>query len=309
VLGGFKDSDGRPPRHTFFYPIDEYHEGHVAAIADLCHQGFGEVEIHLHHDQDTAENLRATLDRFTRLFSERHSLLGRWNDGRVAFGFVHGNWALDNSRPDGRWCGVTNELQVLREAGCYADFTMPSAPDATQTRMINSIYYAIGADGCCKSHDTGIAVGAGMAPVGGLMMIQGPLGLWWPKGARGPRIENGCVQRGQAPTMERLERWIRWAPRVPGRADWVFVKLHTHGAKRENREVLLGPAGVEFHRALERRAAGDSDFHYHYVTAREMYNLAKAAEARWSGSVIEAIDFEVRAGSPDNARRFLACAE
>ena len=31
----------------------------------------------------------------------------------AAYAFVHGNWALDNSRPDGRWCGIDAELPRL----------------------------------------------------------------------------------------------------------------------------------------------------------------------------------------------------
>jgi hypothetical protein len=44
---------------------------------------------------------------------------------------------------------------------------------------------------------------------------------------------------------------------------------------------------------LARRAADDPYFRYHYVTAREMFNLVKAAEAGWEGSVDEARDFEL----------------
>ena len=51
----FRDSDGRPPRHSFFFPIDQYDADHVDALAELCRQGFGEIEIHLHHDHDTAD--------------------------------------------------------------------------------------------------------------------------------------------------------------------------------------------------------------------------------------------------------------
>ncbi len=43
--------------------------------------------------------------------------------GRPAWAFIHGNWALANGRPDGRWCGVDDELALLHELGCYADFT------------------------------------------------------------------------------------------------------------------------------------------------------------------------------------------
>src|SRR5580704_7038001 len=28
-LGGFRDSDGRPPRHTFFFPLEDYVAEHV----------------------------------------------------------------------------------------------------------------------------------------------------------------------------------------------------------------------------------------------------------------------------------------
>jgi hypothetical protein len=309
ALGCFKDSDGRPPRHTFFYPIDEYEPRHVDAIAGLCRRGYGEIEIHLHHDNDTPENLRNTLDRFTRVFSEKHDVLGRWSDGRPAFGFVHGNWALDNSRPDGRWCGVANELKVLEEAGCYADFTLPSAPDATQTRTINSIYYAKGKDGCCKSHNQGVPMRAGTPAPDGLPIIQGPLRLFWSKSSRRPRLENGCIQHGQPATMERLDQWIRAAVRVEGKPNWFFVKLHTHGAKAENRGVLLGKSGVEFHAALAERARRDPCFRYHYVTAREMFNLAKAAENSEEVAVTGSLDFEIAPPSPHNAENRLLRAE
>jgi hypothetical protein len=80
---------------------------------------------------------------------------------------------------------------------------------------------------------------------------------------------------------------------VPSRPDWVFIKLHTHGATEANRQVLLGGAMADLHRSLAARAAQDERFCFHYVTAREMYNLAKAAEAAWAGSVASALDFVV----------------
>jgi hypothetical protein len=93
--------------------------------------------------------------------------------------------------------------------------------------------------------------------------------------------------------MRRLDLWLRAGVRVPARPDWLFVKLHTHGAPERNQRVLLGPEMVAFHEGLARRAREDPSFCYHYVTAREMYNLARAAEAGWAGSVDEARDFEL----------------
>src|SRR5262249_2846115 len=161
---------------------------------------------------------------------------------QVAFGFVHGNWALDNSRPDGRWCGVNNELDILREVGCYADFTFPSAPSPTQPRKVNSIYYATDDPERPRSHDQGIDVGTGPAPVRGLMLIQGPLVLDWrrPRWGLLPRLENDCIQGSQPPGIDRVDLWLKARIQVPRRPDWFFVKLHAHGAHESTHEALLG---------------------------------------------------------------------
>jgi hypothetical protein len=225
-----------------------------------------------------------------------HGLLPRdKRTGDVAYGFIHGNWALDNSRPDGRRCGVNNELEILRETGCYADFTMPSAPDPTQTRTINSIYYAVDDPIRPKSHDLGIPAGTGAVPSDALMLIQGPLVLDWRRRKWGliPRIENGCIQGNQPATIERLDNWLMARVQVPTRPDWFFVKLHTHGAPESNQRVLLGEPMVRFHEDLARRARQDPNFQFHYVTAREMFNLVRAAEAGWQGTVADARDYEL----------------
>src|SRR5687768_2169434 len=33
LFGGLRDSDGRPPRHTFFFPIEEYEPEYLDALA------------------------------------------------------------------------------------------------------------------------------------------------------------------------------------------------------------------------------------------------------------------------------------
>jgi hypothetical protein len=302
-FGHFRDSDGRTPRHTFFYPIEEYEPELLRPLARLCAAGFGEVEVHLHHDHDTDEGLRDKLLGFKDILAERHGLLCRDRDtGELAYGFIHGNWALDNSRPDGRWCGVNNELDILRETGCYADFTLPSAPSPTQTRKINSLYYAVDDPHRPRSHDWGTDVGAGPAPANSLLMVQGPLLLNWADRKWGlvPHLENGCIQATQPATIERVDLWLRARVQVPARPDWFFVKLYCHGAPEKAHEVLLGEPMVRFHEALARRAQEDPRFHYHYVTARELANLVWAGEACWQGSVAKARDFRLVAnvGTP-----------
>jgi hypothetical protein len=87
--------------------------------------------------------------------------------------------------------------------------------------------------------------------------------------------------------------WLRARVQVPTRPDWFFVKLHAHGAVEDNHDVMLGEPMVRFHEALARRARENAKFHFHYVSAREMFNLARAAEAGWQGSVADALDFEL----------------
>jgi hypothetical protein len=294
LFGRFRDADGRPPRHTFFYPAEEYEPEYLDLLAGLCRVGYGEVEVHLHHDNDTAENLRRTLLGFKRTLADRHGLLSRDKEtGEIAYGFIHGNWALDNARSDGRWCGVNNELDVLRETGCYADFTLPSAPSETQTRKINSIYWAVDDPARPKSHDTGTDLSAGARPANSLLMIQGPLALDWGRRKFGllPRVENACLQKSQPPDANRLELWLRAGVKVVARPDWYFVKLHTHGVNEPNQDVLLGAPMVRFHELLHERAAHDPFFRFHYVTAREMANLALAAEQGQGISVADARSF------------------
>jgi len=296
LFGRFRDSDGRPPRHTFFFPIEQYNPAHLDALASLCSADFGEVEIHLHHDGDNEQNLRKTLLKAKNLLASRHRLLSRDRaTGELAYGFVHGNWALDNSNPTGKACGVNNELDILRETGCYADFTMPAAPHACQTRMINSIYYAVDDPMRPKSHDTGMRVGTAPKPDKALMLIQGPLLLDWGRRKWGlaPRIENACLQSNQVPSLHRLDLWLQARVQVPQRPDWFFVKLHCHGANEAGQSAVLDEPMARFHRDLSRRMAESPGFHFHYVTAREMYNLACAAEAGWTGTVADARDFKL----------------
>ena len=281
-----RDADGRPPQHSFFYPEEEYAEEHLDKLAALCADGYGEIEVHLHHDNDTEANFRQSITRFCRILHERHGALSRaQGDDRLRFGFIHGNWCLDNSRADGRWCGIDNELVLLRELGCYADFTLPSAPSETQTSTVNAIYYATDDPRAPKSHDRGTPVRAGGQASGDLMIVQGPLGLNWRERRWGllPRIENADVRAGCPPTPARVDAWIRTAVHVQGRPDWIFVKIHTHGTQEGDMDTLLGSAADAMHAHLERNYNDGERHVLHYVTAREVYNIIKAAEAGEQG--------------------------
>ncbi len=287
LVANHRDADGVPPQHTFFYPEEEYRPEHLDRIAELCQLGLGEIEVHLHHDNDTAEGLSEKLEGFVRVLHQRHGALPvDPNSGRAVFGFIHGNWALDNSRADGRMCGVNNELQVLARLGCYADFTLPSAPSSAQTSTINRIYYATDDHQQPKSHDRGVDVEVDVPASGDLMIIQGPLSLNWRNRKWGvfPRIEAGDIRRKVPPTSDRIDLWVNQHIHVRGRPEWIFVKVHTHGTQEADTECLLGKPVDDMFSYLERAYNDGGRYVLHYVTARESYNIIKAAEAGESGN-------------------------
>lgn len=286
LCAGLKDADGRAPIHSFFYPGEEYRPEHLDPLVELCRLGLAEIDIHLHHENDTEAGLRQKLREFTRVLVDRHDALPRDpQTGAPRWAFIHGNWALDNAHPQGLGCGVNNELIVLREEGCYADFTLPAAPDPCQTSTINRIYYAKDDPDRPKSHDRGEPVRVGGRPSGDLMIIQGPLGLRWRSRKFGliPRIENADVRTSSPPTPDRIDAWVDTGIHVAGRPEWVFVKVHTHGTQERDTDTLLGPAMRAAHEYLCTRYNDGLRWKLHYVSAREMYNIAKAAEAGAAG--------------------------
>ncbi|NQU38430.1 MAG: hypothetical protein HQ523_00585 [Lentisphaerae bacterium] len=298
----FRDADGCMPRHTFFYPEEEYDPVCMAQLGTLMQQGCGEVEIHLHHRNDTPEGLREKLVRFRDLLHRAHGMLGETGINRgghrdteerssVAYAFIHGNWSLCNSRPDRDWCGVNEELGILAETGCYADLTFPSAPSPTQPRMVNAIYRASDQpEGC--GHDRGVRVKVKgekeehptsntQHPTSKeLLLVQGPLGLDLGRRKWGvlPRLENAELSGANPPTPGRAGLWARTGIHVEGRPEWIFAKLHTHGCVPKNSDVLLGEPIRAMHRQLQRQYNDGTAWQLHYVTAREMVNMIRAAE-------------------------------
>ena len=72
----YRDADGEPPKHSFFFPGEQYVPSYLERLARLAEGGFGEVELHLHHDNDTAPKLKDDIARYLGLYAE-HGHLSR----------------------------------------------------------------------------------------------------------------------------------------------------------------------------------------------------------------------------------------
>lgn len=279
AVEGHTDSDGRCPQHTWFFPISEHVPEVATIMADWPPRGWGEIEYHVHHDAEMSEDQFG--DRILddiRLLKE----IGAVSSGR--YGFVHGMFALAGGDP--RWCTMHRELDVLIETGCYADFTFGSIGTPAQPRTVNCLYYAR-TTGDAKPYDTGTICRVG-GRADGLLMIPGPMcfGLF-------PRaLDDAHVEPYHLPHPRRIRRWLEAHVHVRGRPNWVFLTVHSHTAREDARGTLFGGGMRELWGALESRFKSAAA-RLHYLTARETYNIAKAAEAGHDGDPNDYRDFDV----------------
>jgi hypothetical protein len=282
VVDGCRDHDGRPFVHTYFYPGEQYDEALLDMLADHCHAGWGEVEIHLHHGvrhPDTAENTRRQLIEFRDRLAFRHRCLAaEQGSASPVYAFVHGNFALANTG-GGRFCGVDSEMQILAETGCYADLTMPTAHwDVAQIEKINSIYECALPLGQAAPHRKGNDLVAGRFPQIFPLMIQGPLITDLGRTLRSarPALDNSAITGSRPATLRRLSLWKRAQVRVIGRPDWLFIKLHCHSMDPTQKDVVIGDSFRSFLAALV-SGASERNETLHFATAREMTNIVLAA--------------------------------
>ena len=266
-----RDAAGQRPQHSFFYPQEEYRREILDGIAEMVRLGVGDVEVHLHHSAEKRDSFIQKMTEFCRRLTDDHGLL-RQQNGRTVFGFIHGNWALDNSRPDGKFCGLNGEIALLRDLGCYADFTMPSVPSATQGRVVNKIYWCTNnADNRPRSFDHGIEATLGGGKNGDLLMITGPLGIRF--GSRlMPRVETGEIAAYDPATPARVRQWFDLSPMI---GEDVFIKLYAHGGPDRNLEPLLNGNLANMYQWFADEA-NRRGIEIHWATAWQMYQAASA---------------------------------
>jgi len=292
------DSDGTPFRHTNFYPAEQYHKPLLDRLAELQADGFGEVEIHLHHGverPDTPENLHRVITEFRDILAEEHKCLSTYNGSGPKYAFVHGNLALANSC-GGRFCGVDSEIQILSETGCYADFTLPAAPNQSQVPRLNAIYQCGYPLDQKAPHRAGPDVRVGNEPVLPII-FTGPLVFNWERRIHGvpvPRLDDGVLAANYAPDLQRLERWREARIGVKGAAEWVFIKLSCHGFITEDQPAMIGEPMRRFLEDTIELGSRTNQFKVHFASAREAFNMVLAAAEGLTGEPGQYRDFRLK---------------
>jgi hypothetical protein len=278
----YRDHEGRPFVHTYFYPAEQYDEGLIELLAELCHSGWGELEVHLHHGRprpDTAENTRRLLTEIRDLFAYRHHCLAvEEGSDQPRYAFVHGDFSLANCA-GGLFCGVDSEMKILAETGCYADFTFPAALfHPAQIARINSLYECTLPLEQRAPQRRGKDLRVGRKPHILPLIVEGPLLFDFKRSFRSGRaaVESAAITRGRGMTLERLSAWKQARIHVQGRPDWLFIKLHCHGMDPTQNEEMVGAPMRKFLQELV-EGARERNETLHFVTAREMTNIILAA--------------------------------
>jgi len=291
-----RDADGNPLKHTWFYPPHIDHQV-LPHILEICQAGYGEIEMHLHHNHmdpfpDTPETLKNKILQCIDDYGKYGIFVQP--DGKPRFAFIHGDWSLANSGGNSL-CGVNDEIRILKECGCYADFTFPCLT-SSQPAMVNQIYYAMSNPERPKSYNRGVPVQVGhVAPKDALMLVQGVLGVRLDKKKKHKfAIDYSDLDENDPPTPNRIDFWVRNALSVKGRPEWRFIKVHTHGGREIRWAANFGEPADHAFSYLERKYNNGESTFLHYVTAREMYNIIRAAEIGKEGNPILYRDYEVK---------------
>ena len=124
--------------------------------------------------------------------------------------------------------------------------------------------------------------------------MQGPLAInykdWRHKWH--PTIENGDINRDYTQnSQKRIDCWIRQNIHVENNPDWVFVKIFCHGA--QDYKSLCSESTAEMYQYLSDNYNDGKKYRLHYITARESYNIIKAAEDGKKGNPNQFRDYVI----------------
>lgn len=271
------DCRGHHPVHTFFYSEEDYNPHFTDELSKLVREKIADVELLISYPNNIRPDFRRRIEEFRDVLFHHHGLLRKNGSGKIIYGFVHGYSALNKSQNDGEFTGTTNGIPVLKETGCYADYTYPSPGDVTQPPFINSIYFFCDQPGTSRPHESGYPASKNVWSENELLFIQGPLTLNWNRRVWGifPRIENGSINHLNRFSADRADLWVNKGVRINGLKNHIFIKLFTHGAQDHTIRYFFGENGLDQLWSFMEKNYNNDQYKLYYVSAFDMYRIIK----------------------------------
>lgn len=129
------------------------------------------------------------------------------------------------------------------------------------------------------------------------MIITGPLAI----NIKTRHFEVGQLEAWWGSNWSnRIPLWINNSPFVQGRPDWRFLKMYTHGV--QSKKLILSQKFRNLFLELKKYTA-TKGIKLHFVSAREAYNIIKAAELNSKSDPESYREFKVK--SPLNTTRLI----
>ena len=288
LSNSYRDDYGNRFRYTWFYPYDHHNDGIMRELSLMAYEGYGEVEMHWHLTSAlglTPADYPDALAEAIAWYQQFGAMITAGDNPRTAFGYVAGSWDLDGARPGPKSHGLTNQISVLFNEGCYADFTYSTIGTSAQPAKVNALFYVTDDPREPKSHNDGDDVVVGSVVNDRLMIFEGPMMMDWQGG-----LEYAAIEADPRFSHDRVDKWIKANIHVTGRPEWVFVKVYSHGAQSKN-VVIAHDMEVMLKSVIARCKEREIDLHF--MSAREAFNVAKAAEAGQSGNPEEYRDYYI----------------
>ena len=188
----------------------KYKPEYLDPLAKFTQDGIGDVDIHIHHNCEGEEKFLDKMCGFIEVYAKAWLAAAARRQNRVRLHSRQLGAGQLASRQT--WCGLNNEITLLRDLGCYADFTMPSGASPTQGRVVNQIYW-VNDDLTSRARMIAGQVRTGQ-PGQGDLLITGDGAAVAQRFV--PRLETGEIAWQDFPTPYRISRWLDLAPHQPG---------------------------------------------------------------------------------------------